>query len=334
VAKKVVCFGEIMLRLSTPGHLRFVQARSFDATYGGSEANVAVSLAGFGLDAYFVSKIPDNPLGQAAVNHLRGHGVRTDFIVRGGDRLGLYFLETGAAQRPSRVIYDRAGSAIAEASPEDFDWARIMEGSDWFHFSGITPAISRSAVALTLGAAKAARAAGCTVSCDINYREKLWSTTTANEVLSELMQYVDVYIGNEEHAATIFGIRPRDTGEAGYRDVARQLMDRFGLRYVAVTRRESRSASDNAWSGMLYDGRDLYVSRKYDIHIVDRVGGGDAFAAGLIYSLLSGKDAQTALEFAVAASCLKHTIPGDCNIVSLDEVESLVEGDVSGRVVR
>lgn len=341
MAPKAVCFGEIMLRLSTPGFQRFVQAESFDVTYGGGEANVAVSLANFGLDAYFVTKVPANPIGQSAVNHLRRFGVKTDYIVRGGGRLGIYFLESGAAQRPSQVVYDRAHAAIAEARPDDFNWAEIFAGAGWFHFTGITPALSDNVAEITRQAVQKAKEMGLTVSCDLNFRKKLWSSEKANRVMSELVKYVDLCIANEEDAEKVFGIKAADTditggrlSDAGYRDVARQLVERFGFRWVAITLRESRSASDNGWSALLYDGREYYKSRKYDIHIVDRVGGGDSFGGGLIYALLSGKKPQEAIDFAVAASCLKHTIPGDFNMVSVAEVEALAGGDGSGRVQR
>ncbi|MDQ0285980.1 2-dehydro-3-deoxygluconokinase [Desulfofundulus luciae] len=341
MAAKVVCFGEIMLRLSTPGYQRFVQAQSFDVTYGGGEANVAVSLANFGLDAYFVTKVPNNPIGQSAVNHLRRFGVNTSYIARGGNRLGIYFLETGASQRPSKVVYDRAHSAIAEARPEDFNWPEILAGARWFHFTGITPALSDNVAEITLAAARTAKELGLTVSCDLNYRKNLWTPEKANQVMSRLMEYVDVCIANEEDAEKVFGIKAAGSdvikgalSDAGYRDVARQLVERFGFKYVAITLRESYSASDNGWSALLYDGKEFYKSRKYDIRIVDRVGGGDSFGGGLIYSLLTGKGPEEAINFAVAASCLKHTIPGDFNMVTVDEVETLVKGDGSGRVQR
>jgi 2-dehydro-3-deoxygluconokinase len=341
MAPKVVCFGEIMLRLSTPGYQRFMQAESFDVTYGGGEANVAVSLANFGLDSYFVTKVPANPIGQCAVNHLRRFGVNTGFIARGGDRLGIYFLESGASQRPSKVVYDRAHSAIAEAKPEDFNWPEILAGAEWFHFTGITPALSDAVAEITLKAVKTAKEMGLTVSCDLNYRKKLWTPEKANQVMSRLVKYVDICIANEEDAEKVFGIKAADTditrgtlSDAGYRDVARQLVEHFGFKWVAITLRESRSASDNGWSALLYNGKEYFKSRKYDIHIVDRVGGGDSFSGGLIYSLLSGKKPQDAIEFAVAASCLKHTIPGDFNIVTVDEVETLAGGNASGRVER
>lgn len=339
--KKVVTLGEIMLRLSTPGHQRFVQSDSFDVNYGGGEANVCVSLANYGLDARFVTKVPKHEIGQSAINALRRYGVDTRYITRGGDRLGIYFLESGASQRPSKVIYDRAHAAIAEADTSDFNWQEIFEGVDWFHFTGITPALSDKAAAITLEACKTAKEMGVTVSVDLNYRKKLWSPEKANKVMSGLMEYVDVCIGNEEDAEKVFGIAAAHTditkGEinhVAYEDVAKQLIERFGFKYVASTLRESYSASDNGWSALLYDGEKSYLSKKYDVRIVDRVGGGDSFASGLIYGLVTEMPLQDALEFAVAASALKHTIPGDFNLVSKDEVETLMKGDGSGRVQR
>lgn len=341
MAKKVVCFGEIMMRLSPPGMKRFTQAESFDVVYGGGEANVAVSLANYGLDSYFVTKLPANPLGDAAVNHLRRYGVRTDYIKRGGDRMGIYFLEMGASQRPSKVVYDRANSAISQVKPGEFDWETILEGASWFHVTGITPALSDQAADAALEAVKVAKSKGCTVSTDLNYRKKLWSPEKANKVMSELVKYVDVAIGNEEDAEKVFGIKAPDSditaGELsidGYKYVAAELAKRFDFHMVAITLRESISASDNNWAALLYSGGEFFLSRKYPIHIVDRVGGGDSFAGGLIYSILAGKPTKDALEFAVAASCLKHTIFGDFNLVSVDEVETLAGGDASGRVQR
>jgi len=338
---KIVTYGEIMLRLASPRCSRFIQTESFDASYGGGEANVAVSLANFGLDASFVTKLPDNLLGQAAVNSLRRHGVDTQGIVRGGDRIGIYFLEKGASQRASNIIYDRAGSAIAEAKLTDFDWAKIFAGAQWFHFTGITPAVSDAAAAVTLQAVKAAKAAGLTVSCDLNYRKKLWTKDKAKEVMSGLAQYIDVCISNEEDAHDVFGIAADKSDVAkgeinreGYISVAKQLVKKFGFKKVAITLRESLSADDNIWSGLLYDGKDAVFSKKYNIHIVDRVGGGDSFGAGLIYAQLNKYDSQKTIEFAVAASCLKHTIEGDFNLVSADEVVRLMGGDGSGRVQR
>ncbi|MBO8127521.1 MAG: sugar kinase [Firmicutes bacterium] len=341
MSAKVVTFREIMLRLSPPGYQRFVQASSFDVIYGGGEANVAVSLANYGLDSYFVTKVPTHEIGQCAVNELRRYGVHTEYILRGGDRLGIYFCETGASQRPSKVIYDRANSAISQVKPGEFDWGGIFADADWFHFTGITPALSDSAAQVTLEALKAAKSAGVKVSADLNYRKKLWSPEKANKVMTELMQYVDVAIGNEEDAEKVFGIKAKASDVTkgqldteGYYEVARELQQRFGFEKVAITLRESLSASDNNWSALLYDGTEFYLSRKYNVHIVDRVGGGDSFAAGLIYSLLLDKMGQDAIEFAVAASCLKHSIVGDFNQVSVAEVENLAKGDASGRVQR
>lgn len=341
MAKKVITFGEIMLRLAPEGYYRFVQADTFGATYGGGEANVAVSLANYGFDAKFVTKLPKHEIGQAAVNSLRKYGVDTSFIGRGGDRVGIYFLEKGASQRPSKVIYDRAGSSIATANTADFDWNAIFDGADWFHFTGITPALNDDVAAICLEACKAAKEAGVTISCDLNYRNKLWSKEKAGQVMGELCKYVDVCIANEEDASDVFGIKAANTdvtagtvNHEGYKDVAKQLADRFGFSKVAITLRESLSANDNNWSGMLYDGTDYFFSKKYKMHIVDRVGGGDSFGGGLICSCLNGCDSQTAIEFAVAASCLKHSIEGDFNMVSMDEVNKLAGGDASGRVQR
>jgi 2-dehydro-3-deoxygluconokinase len=341
MAFKVVTFGEIMLRLSTPGFQRIIQVQSFDASYAGGEANVAASLAQFGLEAYYVTKLPQNPLGDAALSYLKRYGVKTDYIVRGGERLGVYFIEPGASQRPSRVIYDRAHSAIAEAKAGDFDWERIFEGATWFHCTGITPALSDGAAALTMEALQAAHRKGVTTSCDLNYRGNLWSSEKANRVMSGLMPYVDVCIGNEEDAFDTFGIKPSGTDvikgkldPSGYLEVAQKLMEKFKFKLVATSLRESHSASDNGWSGIVYDGKKLYQSRKYQIHIVDRVGGGDSLAGALIYALINGRELQDAIEFAAAASCLKHTIPGDFNLVTVPEVERLQQGDASGRVQR
>ncbi len=339
--KKVVTFGEVMLRLAPEGYIRFVQADTLGATFGGGEANVAVSLCNFGYDAAFVTKLPKHEIGQAAVNSLRKFGVDTSKITRGGDRVGIYFLEKGASQRPSKVVYDRAYSAISEASVEDFDWNAIFEGVEWFHFTGITPALGDNVAAICLEACKAAKERNIKVSCDLNYRKKLWTREKAGQVMAELMPYVDVCIANEEDASDVFGIKAADTdvtsgqvNHEGYKDVARQLKDRFGFEYVAITLRSSISANDNDWAAMLYDGKECYFSRQYRMHIVDRVGGGDSFGAGLIYSMLEGKAPQDIIEFAVAASCLKHTIEGDYNMVSVSEVESLAGGNASGRVQR
>jgi 2-dehydro-3-deoxygluconokinase len=338
---RVVTFGEIMMRLATPGRLRFSQAKELELTYGGGEANVAVSLANFGLDARFVTRLPKNPFGDGAVSVLRSHGVDTSFVARGGRRVGIYFLETGASQRASVVVYDRAGSAVSEVGPGEFDWPKVFDGAGWFHFTGITPALGPKVAEATAEACRAAKAAGLTVSCDLNYRKKLWTPAQARETMEGLMEWVDVAIGNEEDAEKVFGISAEGAdvegghvAAEGYEQVARTLAGRFGLKSVAITLRESRSADENGWSAMLlHDGR-VHRSRKYDVNIVDRVGGGDSFAAGLIYGLFSGKAGQDALEFAVAASCLKHSIGGDFNLVSVSEVENLVGGDASGRVQR
>ena len=341
MSKRVVTFGEIMLRLAPYDYGRFVQAECLEATYGGGEANVAVSLANFGLDAAFVTKLPAHEMGQAAVNALRRYGVDTRSITRGGNRIGIYYLEKGMSQRPSKVIYDRSGSAMAEAEEGDFDWDAIFDGADWFHFTGITPALSDSAAALCEAACRCAKAKGLTVSCDLNYRKKLWSREKAGQVMDRLCRYVDVCIANEEDAKDVFGIEAAHTDigggqldKAAYESVARALADRFGFRYVAITLRTSLSASENNWAGMLWDGKKSWYSREYHILIHDRVGGGDSFAAGLIYSLLTGKDPAAALEFAVAASCLKHSIQGDFNQVSAQEVEALAAGNASGRIQR
>lgn len=341
MAKKAVTFGEIMMRLQTPGYQRFIQADSFDMVFGGGEANVAVSLCNFGIDASFVTKLPANPIGNACVAELRKHGVNTENIARGGERVGIYFVEKGASQRASNVVYDRAHSSISTAKTGDFNWDAIFDGVEWFHFTGITPALSDDAAALCLEVCKKAKEKGVTISCDLNFRKKLWSREKANQVMSGLMQYVDVVIGNEEDAETVFGIKAAETditsGELsreGYKDVARQLVEKFGFKKVAITLRESISASVNGWSAMLYDGKDYNFSKKYTINIVDRVGGGDSFGAGLIYSLMEGYSSEEAINFAVAASCLKHTIEGDFNLVTVDEVKNLAGGDGSGRVQR
>lgn len=341
MAKKVVTFGELMLRLAPEGYYRFVQAETFGATYGGGEANVAVSLANYGFDAYYVTKLPAHEIGQAAVNSLRRFGVNTDYIARGGKRVGIYFLEKGASQRPSKVIYDRAGSSIAEASKKDFDWKKIFDGAEWFHFTGITPALNDEVAAICLEACKAAKEAGVKISCDLNYRKKLWTKEKAGQVMDELCKYVDVCIANEEDAADVFGIRAANTdvtagkvNKEGYKDVAKQLADRFGFEKVAITLRESLSANDNNWSAMLYDNGEYFFSKQYQMHIVDRVGGGDSFGGGLICAALSGYDSQQIIEFATAASCLKHSVEGDYNMVSMDEVLALAGGDGSGRVQR
>ncbi|MDR2181146.1 MAG: sugar kinase [Treponema sp.] len=337
----VICFGEIMLRLAPEGYCRFVQAHNFGASYGGGEANVAVSLANFGLDAAFVTRLPRHEIGQAAVNSLRALGVDTSKIIRGGNRIGIYFLEKGASQRPSKVIYDRAHSAIAEAEPNDFDWDALLRGARWFHFTGITPALSDNAAAITEDALKAAKKQGLTVSCDLNYRKNLWTREKAGEVMGRLVPYADLCIANEEDAADVFGVKAKNSDvrsgalhRGGYREVAETLAERFGFKQVAITLRESVSANDNNWAAMLYNGGDFFFSRNYAVHIVDRVGGGDSFGAGLIYGMISGLSPQETLEFAAAASCLKHSVEGDFNHVSVDEVKKLAGGDASGRVQR
>jgi len=338
---KVITFGEIMLRLAPEGYYRFVQANSYGAIYGGGEANVAVSLAGFGIDAAFVTKLPKHEIGQGAVNSLRKFGVDTSLIVRGGERVGIYFLEKGASQRASKVIYDRAHSAIATATESDFDWDKIFKDVNWFHFTGITPALSDNAALICMAAVKAARSKGITVSCDINYRANLWTREKARDVMGKLMEYVNICIANEEDAADVFGIKASGsdvtTGKIshdGYKEVAAALIKKFNFKQTAITLRESISANDNNWGAMLCTGNDFYFSKKYAVHIVDRVGGGDSFGAGLIYANLQGMPPEEGLEFAVAASCLKHTIEGDINYVSVDEVKKLAAGNASGRVQR
>ena len=338
---KVVTFGEIMLRLAPNGYYRFFQQDQMQATFGGGEANVAVSLANFGEESVYVTKLPEHAIGQAAVNELRSFGVDTSRIVRGGNRIGIYYLEKGASQRGSICIYDRAGSSIAEAEPGDFDWDAIFEGADWFHFTGITPALGGNLIEICKQACIAAKKKGIRISCDLNYRGKLWSREMAGTVMEDLCQYVDVCIANEEDAKDVFGICAEHSditqgrlNKEGYVSVAKQLRDRFGFEMVAITLRTSLSASDNDWAAMLYDGTQAYFSKEYHLHIVDRVGGGDSFGAGLIYSLLNGKAMQDVIEFAVAASALKHSIEGDFNRVTVAEVEKLAGGDASGRVQR
>lgn len=338
---KVVTFGEIMLRLAPNGYYRFFQQDQMQATFGGGEANVAVSLANYGMDSVYVTKLPTHAIGQAAVDSLRSFGVDTDKIVRGGDRIGIYYLEKGASQRGSVCIYDRAHSSIAEAVAEDFDWNTIFDGADWFHFTGITPALGGNLVDICKQACIAAKERGVKISCDLNYRGKLWTREQARTVMTQLCQYVDVCIANEEDAKDVFGIEAENTdiyggklNKDGYVSVAKQLMEQFEFEKVAITLRTSLSASDNDWAGMLYDGEKAYFSKEYHLHIVDRVGGGDSFGAGLIYALLNGKPMQDTIEFAVAASALKHSIEGDFNRVSVAEVEKLAGGDASGRVQR
>ncbi len=338
---KIVTFGEIMLRLAPNGYLRFFQNDQMQATFGGGEANVAVSLANYGMDVAFVTKLPDHAIGQAAIDSLRIFGVDTSQIVRGGDRVGIYFMEKGASQRGSVCIYDRAHSAIQEAQPSDFDWEQILDGVEWFHFTGITPALGPNVVQICREACQVAKAKGITVSCDLNYRGKLWTRAEARAAMTDLCQYVDVCISNEEDAKDVFGIEAEDTdiyggklNKEGYKSVAKQLADLFGFQKVAITLRTSISASDNDWAGMLYDGTDYCFSKEYHLHLVDRVGGGDSFGGGLIYALMNGKSTQDAVEFAVAASALKQSIEGDYNRVSVAEVEKLAGGDASGRVQR
>ncbi len=341
MSKKVVTLGEIMLRLSTPDFKRFVQADSFEVTYGGGEANVAAALCNYGLNGTFVSKVPANPIGQAAINHLRRYGVDTQFVARGGKRLGIYFLETGASMRASQVVYDRADASISEVEASEFDFDKILDGADWFHTTGITPALSDKAAALTLAALKAAKAKGITTSIDLNYRKKLWSKEKARQVMTELCQYVDVCIGNEEDADTTLGFKAEGTdvtkGELnldGYKSVFKQMKEKFGFKYIASTLRESHSASDNGWSALVYDGNEFYHTKEYNVRIVDRVGSGDSFASGFIFGLVTGMKLGDAAEFGVAASAIKHTIPGDLNHATLGEVQELVKGDGSGRVQR
>lgn len=338
---KIVTLGEIMLRLSPEGNDRFIQSDSFRIIPGGGEANVAVSVANYGHDAYFVTKLPKHEIGQIAVNALRRYGVNTQFIARGGERVSLYYAETGASMRPSKVIYDRAHSAIAEAQPSDFDFDTIMEGAQWFHWSGITPAISDNAAELTKLACEAAKHHGVTISVDLNFRKKLWTSEKAISVMRPLMKYVDVCIGNEEDAQLCLGFKPDadveggKTDAEGYYGIFKGMMEEFGFKYVVSTLRESLSASHNGWKALIYDGKEFYQSKHYDIMpIIDRVGGGDSFSGGLIHGLLTKATQGEALEFAVAASALKHTIPGDFNLVSADEVESLAGGNASGRVQR
>ena len=338
---KVVTFGEIMLRLAPNGYYRFFQNDQMQATFGGGEANVAVSLANFGIDSCYVTKLPKHAIGDGAINSLRAFGVDTSKIVRGGQRVGIYYLEKGASQRGSVCIYDRASSSIQLADPKDFDWDAIFDGADWFHFTGITPALGENLVEICKQACIVAKQKGVKISCDLNYRGKLWTRQQANKAMSELCKYVDVCISNEEDAKDVFGIEAENTDIYGgklnhesYKSVAKQLKDKFGFEKVAITLRSSISASDNDWAGMLFDGENYCFSKSYHLHIVERVGGGDSFGGGLIYALLCGKSTQEAIEFAVAASALKHSIEGDFNRVTVAEVEKLAGGDGSGRVQR
>ena len=339
--KKVVCFGEIMGRLNPEGYLRLTQAQKLEFSFAGGEANVAVSLANFGLPASFVTKLPDNDLGKSAIKTLRAYDVDISDIVWGGERLGLYFVEKGASQRPSKVIYDRKNSSIATADIGDFNWDAIFHNAGWFHFTGITPALGDNVADICMKACECAKKKGLTVSCDLNYRGNLWSGEKAGEVMGGLMPYVDVCIANEEDAEKVFGIKAENSDvengkldHSGYVSVAKQLHDRFGFSKIAITLRGSISANDNDWAGMLYMDGKGWFSRSYQIHIVDRVGGGDSFGGALIYALLSGYSPQGAVDFATAASCLKHSIEFDFNQVTIKEVENLVGGYGSGRVQR
>lgn len=344
MSKKVVTFGEIMLRLATPGFLRFSQTSSLNATFGGGEANVAVSLANFGVPVDFITRLPANDIAQACIMDLKRYGVGVERILKGGSRMGIYFLETGAVSRGSKVIYDREGSSIAQIQKGMVDWQKVLEGAGWFHWTGITPAISQGAADVCLEAIKTANQMGITVSCDLNYRKNLWKYgKNAGEVMPELVAGTDIVLGNEEDAAMVLGIHPDGVDvtrghieAAAYESVSRQIMERFPrCKKVITTLRGSINANHNTWAGVLWNGTQLYESRQYQItHIVDRVGGGDSFMAGLIYGLLTYDSDQQALDFAVAASCLKHTIHGDFNLVSIDEVEKLMGGDESGRVAR
>lgn len=340
---KVVCFGEIMMRLMPPGYLRLNQTDALEMTFGGAEANVSVSLANYGVPVTYVTRVPENLLADACLQQLRGFGVDVSHVARGGDRLGIYFLEKGASMRPSKVVYDRKYASIAAIQPGEIDWARVFEGADWFHWTGITPALSQSAAAVTLEACKKAGEMGLTISCDLNYRKNLWSREQAKKTMTELMQYVNVMIANEEDSQDVFGIAAEGAdieggalSAEGYRELARKLARTFDCAKVAFTLRESFSANDNDWSGLLYDAATDTAarSRKYSIHIVDRVGGGDSFGGGLIYAMREGLGDEDAINFAAAASALKHTIEGDFNRVSAQEVKSLMGGSVSGRVQR
>ncbi len=348
MTERVITLGEIMLRLKPPGLERFLQSPHFEATFGGGEANVAVSLANYGLDVAFVTALPENPIADACIAHLRSRRVDTSLIIRSGARMGIYFLEAGANQRPSKVVYDRANSAIATVNPQSLDWERIFDSASWFHITGITPALSQSAADLSIKAVQTAKAKGLTISCDYNYRSKLWKYgKQAPEVMTELVRYVDVGIANEEDCQRSLGIsveagdweqevKAGELDPARYRALCEKVLEAFpNLKYQAITLRESYSADHNGWSACLHNREEFFLSTRYDItDIVDRVGGGDAFAGGLIYGLITGMDDKAALEFAVAASCLKHSIPGDMNLVTVDEVKRLMGGEASGRVQR
>ncbi|HET7221378.1 MAG TPA: sugar kinase [Vicinamibacterales bacterium] len=342
-AAKVVTFGEIMLRLSPPGFERFLQTPQFVATFGGGEANVAVSLAQFGLESYYVTRLPKHDIGEAAVRALRTEGVRTDYILRGGDRIGIYYAETGASQRPSTVIYDRARSAISEMEPDAVDWKTVFAGAAWYHVTGITPAVGDKGTAATARSLEAAKSAGVRVSVDLNFRKKLWTEKRAQEVMGPLMRYVDVVIANEEDLQSVLGVHVPDTDVTsgqlnidGFRHAAEQVTRDFGPQMVAITLRESVSASDNGWSAVLWEAsaKTMHRSQRYDVRLVDRIGGGDSFAGGLIYGLVTGRGPEAALRFAVAASALKQTIPGDFNRSTVAEIDRLAAGDASGRVQR
>jgi 2-dehydro-3-deoxygluconokinase len=340
--KKIVLFGELMMRLSTKRHERIVQAREFDVIYSGAEANLGVALQAMGVDSYLVSSVPDNAVGEACLYYVRQFAMNLDNVKKSGHRLGIYYVETGASQRPSTFLYNRKGSSITELRVGDYDWDKIFEDKHWFHFTGITPALADSVAEIVKEACIAAKKRGVTISCDLNFRRKLWSQEKAREVMTGLMEYVDVLFTNEEEAETVFGIAARETNikagqisAHGYEDVAAQLYEKFNLKYVSISLRGSISATSNDWSGMLYDGKMYYTSRKYHIdYIVDRVGGGDAYSSGIIYGLLTGQDLQESVDFAAAASCLKHSIHGDFNLVSFDEILALMGGDGSGRVQR
>lgn len=340
---KVVSFGEIMLRLSPDGYYKLFQKPELNTSFCGAEANVAVALSNFGDEAEFVTALPDNDIGRAACRELMRYGVKTDNIVYTGDRLGIFFAEKGASQRPSKVIYDRKNSAIASADPSSFDWEKIFDGADWFHITGITPALSDSLAKISVDAVKAAKKAGLTVSCDINYRSKLWSAQKARPVMAEIMKYVDVCIGNEEDAEIVFGIKAGTTDVTkgqldtdGYKKSLQTVAETFGCKIVAYSQRKSYSASDNGWSGIIYDDekKQVYTSAQYDIRITDRIGGGDAFASGLIYALHNNISPENAIETAAAAGCLDQTLEGDFCLFGINEVFDLANGDSSGRVKR
>lgn len=338
---KIVTFGEIMLRLAPNGYYRFFQNDQMQATFGGGEANVAVSLANFGENVSYVTKLPNNPIGDAAIRTLKSFNVDTSDIVRGGDRIGIYFLEKGASQRGSVCIYDRAGSSIQKASKSDFDWNKIFKDADWFHVTGITPALGSNLVDICIDACEYAAKNNIKISVDLNYRKKLWTKNEACDAMTKICKYANVCISNEEDAKDVFGIESKGTdvysgklNKDGYIEVASKLKEKFNFDYVAITLRTSISASENKWAGMLYDGKNSFFSKEYDLKIVDRVGGGDSFAAGLIYSLRHNFDNQKAVDFATAASALKHSVEGDFNRVSVSEVEKLASGDGSGRVQR